>query len=403
MTAGKKLLIVNQHSQNHGDEAAGLALIRSLHRAGFTDLTVLYNMHVTDPACFLRCDGVKQVVPDGYVRGMSRLARLYLNYPCPLTRLLPFGFHRYRADYRALAAADWVINAPGGVNLGIYRDYVYLWRLEMARQLGKPLAIYSPSIGPLPPGDRFTERARRVLAAAKFLSLRDAQSCRYAEELGLPFRRSIDTAFLETPEPELPLELRQLLPASYVVLVPNQLYLWHHRFGGELREAFDRFYERLIRRFVAEGLSVVLLPQLFCQGSWNDEDYFRRLAGELPGVVVVPTEYGSDLQQRVIAGAEFTAGARYHTIVFSINNLTPFFCLSYEHKMRSMLELLALDDAAVEVTAALAAPEETVAAVYRSFGERAQLRSRLPEARERARELARGTFAALLERLAADE
>ena len=37
-------------------------------------------------------------------------------------------------------------------------------------------------------------------------------------------------------------------------------------------------------------------------------------------------------------------GARYHSIVFAINNCVPFVCLSYEHKMSGMLESLHLND-----------------------------------------------------------
>ena len=48
-----KILIINQHSMNHGDEAAGKALIRTLYDRGFQDIAVSYNTvsytHLTLP------------------------------------------------------------------------------------------------------------------------------------------------------------------------------------------------------------------------------------------------------------------------------------------------------------------------------------------------------------------
>lgn len=139
-----KILIINQHSHNHGDEAAGKALIRSLYEEGFRDIAVSYNLAKTDPESMFHYKTVRQISSVIRDRGSWRLAKWAMKYPHSIYRFLP----RYRKDYWEIRKADYVISAPGGINMGLYRDYGYVWRLSEAVRLGKKVAIYSPSIGP---------------------------------------------------------------------------------------------------------------------------------------------------------------------------------------------------------------------------------------------------------------
>lgn len=62
-----------------------------------------------------------------------------MKYPNFFTQKLPFLFSEIRRDYKAIKAADYIISAPGGVNIGLYRDTISLWRLIIALQLNKRL------------------------------------------------------------------------------------------------------------------------------------------------------------------------------------------------------------------------------------------------------------------------
>ena len=78
--------------------------------------------------------------------------------------------------WKIIKFADLVVSAPGGVDLGPYRSWSNLFRLILSIQAGKPTAIYSPSIGPLPDETRedrrFTRLAKHILKKVDFLSLR---------------------------------------------------------------------------------------------------------------------------------------------------------------------------------------------------------------------------------------
>ena len=386
-----KILIINQHSQNHGDEAAGRALVRKLLSAGYSDITVSYNTQCCDDAVFFIHEaGVKQFKKNFYPRGIGHVLRLSLKRPNFLTRFLVFLYGRIREDRRLIRNADVIINAPGGINMGAYCDNLYLWRLKTALELKKHVIMYSSSIGPFDMEEYFVNISRDILRRVDFLSLRDAQSCRYAEEMGRKAVPSIDTAFLMRPAVELPPELQ--LPPSYVVVVPHQLYAWHPKFRNMDRKALDHFYKKLLEKFAGQGVHLVLLPQIFANPQVNDEKYFESLAAEIPNCQVIPTRYNSDIQQKIIQGADFLIGARYHSTVFAVNNEVPFYSLSYEHKMVNMLETLGLKNCCMPITEAMAAPDKAIHVIFEMYRKRSEQQAAICQASVLARAMAEETF-----------
>ena len=133
--------------------------------------------------------------------------------------------------------------------------------------------------------------------------------------------------------------------------MPNQL-TWHYRYQKVPQERIDQFHLELIELLHARypGHTIVMLPQTY-RSVINDYGYFCRLAERAAGkpVVVIDEQQSSDVQQKIIAGARLVVGERYHSIVFAINNRTPFVSLSYEHKMTGLLEKLGLLDRSVDV------------------------------------------------------
>ena len=84
----------------------------------------------------------------------------------------------------------------------------------------------------------------------------------------------------------------------------------------------------------------------------KDYEYFSDLAAQADSrtnLLVLGDHYSSDIQQALVSRAELVVGARYHSIVFAINNGVPFISLSYEHKMDGLLECLRLENRAVDI------------------------------------------------------
>ena len=132
-----------------------------------------------------------------------------------------------------------------------------------------------------------------------------------------------------------------------MVFEPNYL-LWHYAYKDKVsHETILNFYSSMMD-VIWQGnpeYNIVMLPQLFGRDDeypMSDVQLFRDLA-KLKNderVIITSDNYSSDVQQAVISHAKYVIGARYHSIVFAINQNTPFISLSYEHKMVGLLETL---------------------------------------------------------------
>ena len=315
-----KLAIVNQPLANRGDEAAHKAFVRELSKAfpessidviflGIKDTTLIGDIRVEAAnVCY-------RDIQRWRLWGRTQ-KYAFLLHMLPLSLLHP-ALRKFR---KVLKSYDAVICAPGGICMGGFMSWDHIWELETARRLGKPVFYWGRSIGPFTDEDCahsvFKKESSSLLAYFSFLSLRDDVSVRIAEELGAHPVPVVDSAFLETPDAVIPEAVRAQLGEQYVVFVPK----------------------------------IVMLPQTY-RSLINDYGYFRRLAERAAGkpVLVIDEDQSSDVQQKIIAGARMVIGERYHSVVFAINNRTPFVSLSYEHKMTGLLEKLGLTERSVDV------------------------------------------------------
>ena len=105
--------------------------------------------------------------------------------------------------------------------------------------------------------------------------------------------------------------------------------------------------------------------------SWgNDVDYFRDLHKKYPSnqITVIDDIYGSDVQQAVIKGSEMVIGARYHSVVFAINQARPFCALSYEHKIEGLLQILKSTDSMIDIKDIFADKDVLAKATEKTIG-----------------------------------
>lgn len=349
-----KILLINQHSSNHGDEAAARALTAQLADLN-AEFSILYNASGDRFQLDLPLD-FQKVLNTRAITSLEKV-QIMASLNVPFNALHGLFSKDVQAEYDMIRNSDVVISMPGGANLGLYEDWRYLWRLMMAQRLGKKTAIYSTSIGPFRE-NRFKKQAFEVLKNADWVSLRDAASIRYGRSGGVDFEESIDTAFLVQDFTDTTWQGKDLTdfgvtfaPDSYCVFVPNNLKTGHQTFRDVPKEHLDALYLALLNKALATGVNVVMLPQLF--GNGNDRNYFIELAqkSDDPSRIFVAAEdLLSDHQQLIISKARFAVGARYHSVIFSINMSTPFLCLSYENKMLYTLERLERPEMGIDLT-----------------------------------------------------
>lgn len=354
-----KILLIDQPLWNRGDESAHKGLIRSLITAIPNAAIKVMEIDVKQAAI----DEFDMKLPQVQFINLHSLSRkwfirifyhAYEYYIGWLLLWLPIG----RKIKKMYEDADIIIMAPGGINLGGFQDWKHLSLLLIARKMNKRLVYYGRSIGPFSDKNwkqrRFKKLACKALDYCEFVSLRDEKSVQVAKALNISCVPTVDSAFLDSTEVEIPVEIQHLIGNNpYIVFVPNELR-WHYAFQNVEASDINNFYVRLadIMQKYYPKHKIVMLPQTNNQ-SRNDYDYFCELREIFPNrenIVVIPDTYSSDIQQAVIKQAILMVGARYHSIVFAINQGVPFISLSYEHKMSGLLEKLGETDRLIDIT-----------------------------------------------------
>lgn len=347
-----KILLINQPGGNRGDESAHKALLRSLlQRYPDCQIKVLANsLEVSESlkrydihdkrVSYIPCPSERRYYENFRDWGMYKGWIFIWNFHPT--------FWKLRTIYKW---ADVVVCAPGGICMGGFQDWNHLFRLKLAKWCKKPLAYYGRSFGPFPTktdlNRRFKKNSLEMLKYFSFLSIRDRKTERLAEELNIPYISTVDSAFLDSPQIEIPSNLKDTIgDTPYMVFVPNYL-LWHYAYKDRFsHQTIIDFYCQVIDEIWAANPNdnIVMLPQTFCGTDYahRDIDLFKELANKKNDrrIIVVDDCYSSDIQQAIIHDAKYLIGGRYHSIVFALNQGVPCIALSYEHKMSGLLESL---------------------------------------------------------------
>ena len=362
-----RFLLINQPMFNRGDEATHKALVYALLQH-FPDcsIEVLFTGRPQEAVDECRVDDHRLTYTNLPVT--DRYLSVYLKRLVWHTRFMWLFNPVARDIARRCRKADWIISSPGDKSLGARYDWDHLFFVSIAEYAGRRVAYYGRSIGPFPEdssGHRhFNYLSRKALRKADFVSLRDPESCRIADALGVGYERTLDISFLYTPIVQLPQDLADAIgEGEYIVLVPNYLIPNAMDFEGRSTPyQVKLFFTELARRILEQfpQFRIVMLPQLFCGRDYASTDlaFFRDIASEVADdrVVVLPDTLPSECHQAVIAGSKCVVGARYHSIVFAINNDVPFVTLNYENRILGMLEALGKQDRVVDITLALEPP-----------------------------------------------
>lgn len=403
------ILIVNQPLRNRGDESAHRALVRKL-------LQEIPDVHIR---VLFYCEEANAIdefsVLDERVEYISafgvnerQLKTLYFIRKGIENTL--FWCHPYVNKFlRYYHWSDAVVCAPGGICMGGFMNWWHEEQLLIAMKLSKPIFYYGRSIGPFwdEPEEKkiFKQQAIQILNYASYVSLRDATSIKIAKDLGINnVIETTDTAFLDYPQVNIPEEiLREIGRKEYVVFVPNSL-IWHYFYRGKATGEEVVAYWSKVARMIAKHYpnhKIVMLPQTSLQGKVFDDKYlFQDIQKHCPEIDIFVSDdiYSSDIQQQIIRGADAVFGARYHTIVFAINNNVPFVSLSYEHKMSGLLEELSLQDEMIDITKLFTSEEENNR-ILKQFEERIPQIHRNPIAQKLAKNKAQLAFNIFVEKI----
>lgn len=347
-----RILVIEQPLNNRGDESAHRGLMKKfVEEYPNVQIKVLFYGRNNREINEFRVDAhqIEYVnIPLGTrsKHCLDRMIKLVMMLNAPqLLYILP-TIQMMLKYYRE---ADYILCAPGGMNLGGFQDWVHQAFLKLAMYEHKKTIYYGRSIGPFIDNSYLSRLFKRnsvqLLRYFVYVSLRDAKSQLIAQKLGIKYIPTIDSAFLSESKSEKPkMFIDYVNKEPYIVFVPNSL-AWHKSFKSYSYDDIKLFWIKLLNKLAKTypEHKIVMLPQTIGYSKLLPDGYiyFNEIKNqsEFPNrVFVLPEQYGSDVQQAIISGADFLIGARYHSIIFAINQAVPFISLSYEHKMNGVVE-----------------------------------------------------------------
>lgn len=338
-----KIVIINCHWDNRGDEAAIRAMIDEL-RVKYPSADIYVQRALGEFGSFPENEHVK-VLPPFPIGGKKRRIQEQISIETKGKINLTSGA---KAFYKAINGADIVLHAPGGPSIGdIYmpQETIKLRRLLAVKKAGVPYAFYAPSMGPFKNAERNPVR-KEILEGASLICLREDISAKMVKEF-VPLTNPIvtlDSAFqhdIDINENEKKFneytELRDFVGNGQNVigititdLQWNSLYKCDGKTKENIRETFTEF----IKKITGVGYKVLFIPQLFSEA--NDYVYMKSFA--IQNCYVMSDKYDCYFQQFIISKIKAVVGMRYHSNIFSAKMGTPFVSVSYEQKMQGFMK-----------------------------------------------------------------
>lgn len=315
---------------------------------------------------------------------------------------------RWRAAARARARAPWLTRAllrpaerrgldgyaeadvgiaSGGTYLvERYGIWPKLFELDVLADLGKPVVLYTQSLGPFRrPANR--RAMKRVAGRADLVLLRDETSRGHLLELGVaPERLHVVADAVFTFARDAPREPPPPFPRRVVVSVRE----WPFTANAE---RYAAAVGALVEHLVAVGAEVTFLST--CQGIpeyWTDDAAeARRIVAGLPAAVRerVVVNAGFHRPEALIdrlAGFDLAVSTRMHHAILALCAGTPVLPVAYEFKTRALFERLGLGEHVSDIDTV--GPGGLVDAFDGFWAAREHWAATLPAAVGRERELA---------------
>ena len=348
MTDIKKIIIVNAHWNNRGDEAALMAVVKGLKER-------YHGCHIQ----IIIKDG-KSVEQFPEIPGVTSFAAKFNAkiWDIWLSTLSfgYFGFNKYlKKTVKSIKNSDLIVYSPGGsvINERFWwvKQMEYLTPFMCAKFYQIPMVVAAPSMGPfdLRKSNRIT---KWLLKTPKVLVVREEISRKYLEDISITgnVHVTIDSAFYDQVDPsDNEQKLKQYIDLSEflksypkVVGITITDFSWHVKYNKDkdLSSRITDSFEKFITDLKSKNFGVVFIPQLF--GNQNDYEYMNKFSAE--NTFTMRDKLDAHFQQYIISKLHMVVGMRYHSNIFAAKMGTPFIAVVYEEKMEGFLKLANLLD-----------------------------------------------------------
>ena len=340
----KKIVIVNVHWNNRGDEAALRGLWLNLRKKfpTYEITTIFKDRNPIDEKLSFFTD---KILVNSFKETFFTIII------CILFKGKIFQKKNLSKLIKTLLDAEFIIYGPGGSVISDtfykYKQLEYLTPFIVAFLYNIPFYVLGPSFGPFDILKKFKIR-KFFLGTVKKLCVREEFSKNYLLEINNKCK------VLTTTDLSLSYEFSDLKTNRKIKLELNKFnfydnknkivgltltdFSWHVKIGKDKRliEKLNLIYQEFINYLIENDFKVLLIPQLF--GSQNDYKYLKSFEKKNKNIEVLSPEFDCDDQKIIISNLHALVGARYHSNIFAVMMKVPNISIIYEDKMRGFLK-----------------------------------------------------------------
>lgn len=321
-----KVLIINQHTLNFGDDIAGISLIQNLLKEkNIESIDIIYNTKG------------KLLIEDEKIRHNQDIMLKNIGYANLIKYFLfrKLGWKNFKNEplkkmIDIINISDFIFVSPCGANIGIYKDWRFLIKLLIVITENKTPIFHLNTIGSSN-SKLFDFFSKKVLKKS-IIYVREKKSLEYIESLGLNAKFGVDTAFSFEDDSNIDRK-------NKIAFVPTILKNWHPNFKNiDIDELVFEKILPIIAEFSKErDLLVELIPHLKNE---EEDEYYKKIISkfdELSTKVLYRKDINTVYEYNsAIKESQLVIGMRYHSIVLAVKNMIPFISLSYENKMQEV-------------------------------------------------------------------
>lgn len=350
--AEKKIVIVNAHWSNRGDEAALRAILnRLIEKYDKCRFTIIfkdsqevqqfpYEGNVAHFSSKFLPKNIVEVLMAVQSKGRGRLIRN----------------EELKRSVRELQTADFIVYSPGGSVISDRfwwkKQLEYLVPFVCAKVYKIPMALAAPSIGPFEDKKIKNIIRKKLLNTPECVCIREKISTEYLGNIGVTKNviTTIDSAFYDNVDVEKNKETLAKYQSlgNYLSKFPKTVaitvtdFSWHVKYAKdeELRTRIEKTMQSFIHKMEKEGVGVIMIPQLF--GNQDDKEYLDRFRSD--NIFVLSDDMDTYFQQYLISKIYGVVGMRYHSNIFAAKMGTPFIAIAYEEKMSGFMEMENLNE-----------------------------------------------------------
>ena len=343
-----KILVINQHTANFGDDAAGVAMAIQLHQQ-FPDaeLHFVYNWPW----------GKDQFLPIPYKQDKTFHHNEIIIQKTDLldairyvsTKFLPILIKNrpqttISAYVNLVKESDFVIVSTGGSNIGIYQDWICLFRVLVAVLEKKRPVFHLNSLGKS--GNLVFDIITKFVLNRSQVFVREKKSHEMLNKWGIYNVRGVDTALsLSATVKDLSKDEQKAINLDIdeesIVFIPTRIGSWHPLYNKmNLEQTINQeIIPSLITFSQKHNLKIYILPHLYSVLSENKllqniQDTFLKLGLKEDQVKIIENISNFRDYEKCISHGRLVISMRYHGVILSIKQGIPFISLAYENKMK---------------------------------------------------------------------